>query len=141
MSPTDLARAPGAFACFHAALNEGRFVLQQSQSTGQFVFPPRVAAPGTGADDLEWREVSGRGTIHALTIIARKPERGGDYNIAIIELEEGPRMMSRVVGVDPASLRIGMAVSASVERPDFGTLKDKGQALVLFRPALEGHSR
>ncbi|MNL46041.1 hypothetical protein D3C87_1687250 [compost metagenome] len=58
----------------------------------------------------------------------RKPEAGGDYNVALIDLEEGVRMMSRVDGVAPDRLRIGMPVKARV-------LRDEGQALVVFEPA------
>src|SRR5690606_29900267 len=87
---------PGPFATHRAALKEGRFIVQRSRSSGEYCFPPRVVAPGTGADDLEWVEVSGKGEVHALTVIGRRPERGGDYNIAIVELDEGPRLMTRV---------------------------------------------
>ncbi|MBV8650504.1 MAG: OB-fold domain-containing protein, partial [Alphaproteobacteria bacterium] len=114
--------------------NEGRFLLQRSRSTGKYVFPPRVAAPGEGTDDLEWREASGLGHVYALTIVSRRPERGGDYNIVLVELDEGPRMMSRVIDIDPGKVRIGMRVEACVNVPDFGPLKGGDQATVLFRP-------
>ncbi|MBS7698553.1 MULTISPECIES: OB-fold domain-containing protein [unclassified Chelatococcus] len=126
----------GPFAIFQHALNQGRFLIQRSRSTGDYVFPPRVAAPGSGTDDLEWQEVSGLGHIYALTIIGRRAERGGDYNIALVELDEGPRLMSRVVGVDPSELRIGQRVQACVGVPDFGPLKDGNQAVVMFRPLI-----
>jgi len=128
------ATSSGPLAVHQAALNEGRFVLQRSRSSGAYCFPPRVVAPATGADDLEWQEVSGYGEIHALTIVSRRPERGGDYNIAIVELEEGPRMMTRVVGVEPSALRIGMKVRARIEIPTFGPLQGGDQAVVLFEP-------
>lgn len=131
MSPLD---SPGPIAKHLAALNEGRFVVQRSLSTGKYCYPPRVTSPGDNTDDLEWREVSGYGEVYALTIIARKPERGGDYNIAIVELEEGPRMMSRIVNAAPNSLRIGMKVRAQIEIPTFGTGRDANQAVVLFEP-------
>ena len=125
---------PGPYAVFQQALNEGRFLIQRIRSTGDYVFPPRVAAPGSGTEDLEWQEVSGLGRIYALTVISRRPERGGDYNIVLVELDEGPRLMSRVVDVDPAALSIGQRVQACVGVPDFGSLKDGNQAVVLFRP-------
>lgn len=129
---------PGPFAVHREALKAGRFLLQRSRSTGAFCYPPRVVAPATGADDLEWVEVSGAGEVYALTVIGRKPERGGDYNIAIVELAEGPRMMTRVVGVAPAAVHIGMKVRARIEVPDFGTLKGGAQPAVLFEPVQEG---
>lgn len=127
---------PGPFATHRAALKEGRFMLQRSRSSGKYYFPPRVVAPATGADDLEWVEVSGKGEVHALTVIGRKPERGGDYNIAIVELDEGPRLMTRIVGTEKAA--IGMRVRARIEVPDFGTLKGGDQPAVLFEPLEEG---
>lgn len=119
---------PGPEAVFRAHLAEGRFMIQRSASTGAHVFYPRVAAPGTGEADLEWVEASGRGTVYATTVTRRRPEQGGDYNVALIDLAEGPRMMSRVVGVDPAAVTIGMKVKARI-----GDLN--GAPAVLFEPA------
>jgi uncharacterized OB-fold protein len=130
-------QAPGPQAAFQQHLNEGRLRLQRSKSSGAYVFPPRVAAPQSGADDLEWHEVSGYGHVYALTVVGRRPERGGDYNIVIVELDEGPRMMSRVVDADLATLSIGSRVQACVGVPDFGALKGSDQAVVFFR-AVEG---
>lgn len=129
---------PGPFAMHRSALKEGRFLVQRSRSSGQYFFPPRVVAPVTGEDDLEWVEVSGKGEVYAVTIIRRKPERGGDYNIAIVELAEGPRIMSRIVGVDASSVHIGLKVEARIEVPDFGILKGGDQPAVLFEPLREG---
>ena len=98
-----------------AFLAEGRFMLQRSRSSGRFVFYPRVAEPGTGATDLEWVEASGRGTVYATSVVRRRPP-AADANVALIDLAEGVRMMSRVEGVDPASVRIGMAVQARIDR-------------------------
>ncbi|MFL6627540.1 MAG: Zn-ribbon domain-containing OB-fold protein [Burkholderiaceae bacterium] len=105
----------------------GRFMIQQSRSTGGYVFYPRVAEPGTGATDLEWVAASGRGTVYATTTIRQKPPTP-DYNVALIDLEEGPRMMSRVDGIAPQAVRIGMAVAARVVR-------EGDQSLVVFVPA------
>ena len=44
----------------------------------------------------------------------RKPESGGDYNVALVDLAEGPRLMSRIDGVPPEQVRIGMRVRARV---------------------------
>jgi len=122
---------------FWHQLNAGKFMIQRSRSTGQYVFYPRMRAPGSGADDLEWVEASGAGEVHAVTIIPRKPERGGTYNIALVELAEGPRMMTRIVGVDPEAVTIGMPVRAKIIQPDFGSLKGGDQNLVVFEPDVE----
>jgi uncharacterized protein len=95
-------------------LSEGRFMLQRSAGSGTFVYPPRVAQPGSGAADLEWVAASGLGTVHATTVVRCKPP-AADYNVALIDLAEGPRLMSRVDGVAPADVRIGMRVRARVK--------------------------
>ena len=105
----------------------GRFMIQKSRSTGGHVFYPRIAEPGTGAADLEWVAASGRGTVYSTTTIRQKPPVP-DYNVALIDLEEGPRMMSRVDGIAPEAVRIGMPVIARVVR-------EGDRALVVFVPA------
>ncbi|MEO1490724.1 MAG: OB-fold domain-containing protein [Pseudomonadota bacterium] len=96
-------------------LAEGRFMLQRSVSTGAYVFYPRPFVPGSGEDDLEWVEASGEGVVYATTANRRSPEKGGTFNVALIDLAEGPRMMARVVGIDPDSVAISMKVRAKVE--------------------------
>jgi len=102
---------------YFAHLAQGRFMLQRSRGSGEFFFYPRVAAPVTGARDLEWVEASGRGTVHAVTIMRPKPPQA-PYNVVLVDLEEGPRMMSRVEGLAPEAVRIGMAVQARIATQD-----------------------
>lgn len=97
-----------------AFLAEGRFMIQRSPSTGGHVFYPRIAEPGTGAD-LEWVEASGKGTVHAVTIV-RKKDPAESYNVVLVDLEEGPRLMSRIDGIDNDAITIGMAVKARIVR-------------------------
>src|SRR5271157_1241988 len=98
---------------FLAFLQQGKFMLQRSRSSGAFIFYPRVAEPRSGAIDLEWVEASGRGTVYSTTVIRQKPPKL-DYNLALIDLAEGPRMMSRVENVAPQEVKIGMAVRARI---------------------------
>jgi uncharacterized OB-fold protein len=108
-------------------LAQGRFMLQRSRSTGGYVFYPRVAEPGTGATDLEWVPASGRGTVYSTTVIRQKPPTP-NYSLVLVQLAEGPRMMSRVDGMAPEDVRIGMPVQARV-------IRDNDQPLVVFEPA------
>jgi uncharacterized OB-fold protein len=108
-------------------LAQGRFMIQKSRSTGGHVFYPRVAEPGTGATDLEWVAASGLGTVYSTTVIRQKPPTP-NYNLALIDLAEGPRMMSRIEGIAPEAVKIGMAVKAKVVR-------ENDQPLVVFEPA------
>jgi len=112
---------------WRAHLAEGRFMIQRSRSTGGFVFYPRVAEPGTGAEDLEWVEASGRGAVHAVTVV-RKKDPADSYNVALIDLAEGPRMMSRVEGLAPDAVAVGLPVQARI-------VTEGGQPLVVFVPA------
>lgn len=96
-----------------AHLKAGRFAIQRSRSSGRYVFYPRVAEPGTGARDLEWIEASGLGVVHAMTVIHPKPPEAA-YNVVLIDLDEGPRMMSRVEGLETSALRIGLRVKARI---------------------------
>jgi uncharacterized protein len=112
-----LTQAPPT-ATYFAHLAAGRFRIQRAKSTGEWVFYPRMFAPGTGACDLEWAEPSGFGTVYATTVKRVKPP-APDINIAIVELDEGPRLMAHVQGIAPEAVRIGMRVRARiVDGPD-----------------------
>ena len=108
-------------------LAQGRFMIQRSRSTGRHVFYPRIAEPRTGAQDLEWVEASGDGIVHAVTVV-RKKDPADSYNVVLVDLAEGPRLMSRVEGVDNDDVRIGMAVKARISA-------EGGQPLLVFAPA------
>jgi len=112
---------------FFAFLEGGRFMIQRSRESGRCFFYPRVAEPGTGSTDLEWVEASGRGTVYSTTVVRQKPPTP-NYNVAIIELAEGPRLLSRVDGAAPESVRIGLAVHAVIKR-------ENDKAILVFEPA------
>jgi len=105
---------PGPLQTFEDNLAKGEFKIQQCKECGQHVFYPRQLCNHCGSSSLKWVEISGRGTVYSTSVVRRKPERGGDYNISLIDLEEGPRMMSRVMDVEPTEVTIGMQVSAHV---------------------------
>ena len=107
---------PGPERRYLDYIAQGKFMIQRSKSTGKYVHYPRTINPGTGEADLEWVEASGEGTVYASTVNRQRPEKGGDYNIALIDLEEGPRMMSRVVGIAPTDVKIGMKVRAKIDK-------------------------
>lgn len=112
---------------YFAHLAQGRFMLQRSRASGQCYFYPRVAAPVTGERDLEWVLASGRGTVYATTIMRPKPPQQL-FNVVLVDLEEGVRVMSRVESIAPEAVKIiGMQVQARV-----GTQDDK--PILLFDP-------
>lgn len=111
-----------------AWLNAGKLAYQHDPLTGRAVFFPRVMAPGHGGP-LEWRVSAGLGTVHATTVV--HPRKGAPYNVALIDCDEGFRLMSTVIGIDPRAVRIGMRVRVEVEqipdddpRPVFRPLED-----------------
>ena len=108
-------------------LRQGEFRLQQCGACQEFVFHPRVLCPHCGAAALEWKPASGRGAVYSCTTVRRKADRGGDYNICIVELEEGPRMMSRIADMPTHDVAIGMRVTARIG-------SENGEPLVLFAP-------
>ena len=100
---------------FAEHLAKGALHIQRCSSCGRHVFYPRLACPHCGRAELEWCRASGRGTVYAVSIVNRRAEKGGPYNVVLVELDEGPRMMSRVVGVEHDAVRIGMPVRCRIE--------------------------
>jgi hypothetical protein len=88
----------------------------QVDPEGRPVFYPRLVAPGGG--EPSWRESAGRGVVYATTTVRRRGEE--PYDVSIIELDEGFRMMSRVEGIPPEEVRIGMRVEVRFEEREDG---------------------
>jgi uncharacterized OB-fold protein len=99
-------------ATYIAHLERGELAYQFSPSTGGAVFYPRTIAPKTGKADLEWRISQGFGTVYATTAV--HPQAGELYNVALVDIDEGFRMMSRVEDIPPSEVRIGMRVKFRV---------------------------
>jgi uncharacterized protein len=86
----------------------GELAYQVCTDDGKPVFYPRAVAPGTGSPNLEWRISKGLGTVYATTVVYYKGEP--PLNVALIDVDEGFRMMSRVEDIDPMQVAIGMRV-------------------------------
>ncbi|WP_051265542.1 Zn-ribbon domain-containing OB-fold protein [Nakamurella lactea] len=99
---------------FWDALASHRIRIQYSPSGGEYVFYPRLLAPGTLADDLQWREISGAGTLYTYTVADRPTAPpwadAVPQLLAIVQWDEGPRLSTELVDVDPAELSVGMRV-------------------------------
>jgi len=102
-------------AVYRAHLEKGGLAYQWSPEAQQPVFYPRVICPFTGSDRLEWRLSAGLGTVYATTVT--HPREGAPYNVALIDCDEGFRLMSRVEDIAPEEVRIGMRVRFRVRRP------------------------
>jgi uncharacterized protein len=101
---------------FWESLKAHAIELQKCGGCGRFVYYPRAVCPACLSDDLAWTPVSGRGVVHAFTIPGRHPNPAFaarlPYVVALVELEEGPRILSNLVAVDPTpdAVKIGMPV-------------------------------
>jgi uncharacterized OB-fold protein len=112
----------GPEAQWRKALQEGRFLLQQDRASKDYVFPPRVG-------DFDWVEASGRGVVYSVTTIPQRAP-ADSYSVVLVDLDEGPRLMSRVEGAAPEAVRIGMRVAARIAQGEDGPL-------LVFDPAQE----
>lgn len=101
---------------FWAAAKEGRLLIPRCRSCAHTWFPPTSACPSCGAEDFDWVESMGRGTVFSYVVVHRvyHPAFADKvpYVVAIIELEEGPRILSNVVGIAPHLVGCDMPVRA-----------------------------
>jgi hypothetical protein len=107
---------------FHEQLSKGLFQIQRCSDCEKAVFYPRMICPHCGSADLGWFQPSGLGTVYSTTVVRRKAEHGGDYNVALIDLHEGVRMMSLIEGIRPDQVSIGMTVKAAIVDTNDGKL-------------------
>ena len=107
-------------------IRKGELAYQVTDD-GKAVFYPRAVAPQTGGK-LEWRVSKGLGTVYSTTTMHFKGEP--PLNVALIDLDEGFRMMSRVEGIDSMDVKIGMRVKFKAHPGD-----EKQQPYPVFTPA------
>jgi uncharacterized protein len=111
----------------------GELRIQRCQTCERHYFYPRPSCPHCGSDDVEWVRATGRATLYSY-VINHRPAPGfegeGPYAIAVVELEEGVRMMTNIVGVanTPENLPLDMELQVVFEQ--------RGEVTVpLFEPA------
>jgi len=109
-------------------LKKGELAYQVCKDDGKPVFFPRAVAPGTGSSNLEWRVSKGLGTVYATTVVYAKDKP--PHNVALIDIDEGFRMMSRVEDIEPLEVKIGMRVRFRVKPGD-----EKQLPYPVFTPA------
>jgi uncharacterized protein len=95
-------------------LESGVLAFQRCAGCGAAVFYPRVLCPQCGDNDLTWETSSGRGVVYATTAVYRRD--ADPYNVVLVDLEEGFRMMSRVDGVPAERVEVGTKVRLKVDR-------------------------
>ena len=94
-------------ASFRQHCANGELAYQVDEA-GNAIFYPRLCAPGSGSTDLSWKLSKGLGTVYATTTLF--PRSGEPYDVSLIDVDEGFRMMARVENIDPMEVTIGMRV-------------------------------
>lgn len=125
-APDDITRP------YWEAAARGELLIQECPACGHRQFYPRALCTSCAATP-EWRTSSGRGTVYTFTVIRQnysEPFRSMmPYIVAMVELEEGPRLMSNITDCSPEEVSIGMPVEVWFEP------LEEGLAIPLFRPA------
>jgi uncharacterized OB-fold protein len=123
-----MASVEAPVAAYRRHLENGKLAYQRCADCSAAVFYPRVLCPVCGSGALEWRESAGRGTVYATTAVHSRDR--DPRNVALVDLDEGFRMMSRVEGVPAEEVEIGARVSFEVRH------RDKDEPVAVF--VLEG---
>lgn len=110
---------------FWVAVAERRLSLPKCSLCGRYHFYPRPFCPFCWSEELCWNDVSGRGTLYTYSIIPEKVP----HIVAMVDLAEGPRLMTTVIGCEPKGLWIGMSLEV-----DF--VQVEGKTVPVFRPVL-----
>src|SRR6056297_1143604 len=102
---------------FYAGCREGRLLLQYCSDCERWQFYPRILCSHCGGRGLHWRPATGSGRVATFTVFRHpvSPAYETPYVVALVDLEEGPRMMSHIVGCEPESVEVGAAVTLSFE--------------------------
>jgi hypothetical protein len=121
----------GPNAEFYAWLARGELRLQRCTACGAWRHPPRHRCAACGSADTGWERVSGRGRLFSWTVThqAIDPAFETPYAVVVVELDEGPRLVGSVAGIDPAALALDLPVQAELERVT------ETVTLLRFRPA------
>ena len=104
-------------APYWEACARGELSLQRCVKCQQFQFYPRTICCHCGEAELDWQLVSGSGRVKSFTVVRRGISKAyaAPYVVALIELAEGPSMMSTIVGSSPEAVSIGASVQVSFE--------------------------
>jgi hypothetical protein len=115
------------------AAAEGRLLISRCATCGDVHYYPRPFCPLCGADTVSWEEASGRATLYTWSVVHQNDlppfNERVPYVAAVVDLAEGPRMMTNVVDCEFDDLRVGMALQVTFL--DIG----EGFHVPVFRPA------
>lgn len=102
-------------APFWEAATRRQLIHPRCAECGRAFFPPHLACPHCRSMRWSWDESAGRGEIYSFSVVHRAPQPGFDppYVIAVVDLDEGFELMTNIVQVSPAAVRIGQRVRVS----------------------------
>ena len=109
---------------FWDAAAQQKLVMQRCQDCGAYVWTPRPACFECGSERVEWTQLSGKGQVYSFTVIRQVVGRAASkafepdvpYVVAWIDLDEGPRMISNVIGCPVEDVKLGMKVAVVFEQ-------------------------
>ncbi|MFD5680149.1 Zn-ribbon domain-containing OB-fold protein [Streptomyces bacillaris] len=117
------------------AAAEGRLLIRRCGGCGRAHHYPREFCPYCWSEDVEWEPASGRATLYTWSVVHRNdlPPFGErvPYVAAVVDLAEGPRMMTEIVEYAHTGLRVGMGLTVAFRAPQGGV----GEAVPVFRPS------
>jgi len=121
----------GLNGTFYKFLAQGELRLQRCSSCGTWRHPPRNRCAQCGSAEVAWEPVSGRGRVYSWTVTHRAvdPAFTPPYAILVVELEEGPRLVGNLRGLEPSDLALDLPVAAEIEHASDNV------GLLWFRPA------
>jgi uncharacterized OB-fold protein len=99
----------------------GELRVQRCRACGHWRWTPLLACPRCWSEDGEWARTGGQGTIYSFTIVHRPVDPASfraPYALAIVQLDEGPHLLTNIVDCEPNAVRIGMRVAVRFERID-----------------------
>jgi uncharacterized protein len=111
---------------YWTAARERRLVIRKCKACGELHFMPRHLCPTCWSDQLEWVQAKGTGSVHSFTVVRRASDPAFvsrvPYVVALVELDEGPRMMANILGSDALEVKIGDRVQVTFEDRGEGAL-------------------
>ena len=114
-------------AHFWEAAAEGKLDIRHCRSCGELHHYPRSFCPFCYSDELDWQTVSGKGTVYSFSVMRRAPV---PFAIAYVTLEEGPTILSHIVGIDLDAIAIGQKVQVA-----FADTLEDGPKVPVFEAA------
>jgi len=121
----------GPNAEFYAFLARGELRLQRCSACGGWRHPPRHRCAACGSAAATWERASGRGRVYSWTVTHRPvdPAFTPPYAVVVAELEEGPRLVGNLAGMEPGELAIDLPIVVDIEAVS------EAVGLIWFRPA------